>query len=347
MNLSYKVLHKNFKLNGIFLNNEDLFLVAYSFIKEGKEFEKQAGKFILDWLDDNTFIEVSSSGTTGKPNILKIEKQIMVNSALATGLFFDLKSGDKALNCLPTKYIAGKMMFIRAFVLGLDLDFVAPTSIPIINNKCYNFVAMVPIQVENSLTNLNQIQKLIIGGAKINTDLEFKLLESSCIAFETYSMTETVTHIAAKRVGEKAFKTLPNVSINQDNRNCLIVSASNLKVENLVTNDIIELISENEFIWLGRFDNVVNSGGIKLFPEQIEEKLLKKIINRFFLAGIPDKKLGEKLVLFIEGNPFEVENSIFDILDKYEKPKEIKFIPIFEETETGKIKRKAILASYL
>ncbi|WP_395045875.1 AMP-binding protein [Flavobacterium sp.] len=345
---TYKNVHNKFKLNGFHFTKEDLCRVAISYIKEGVEHEKPLGSFILDWFDEKNYLEIMTSGTTGKPKTIRIEKEAMVNSALATGDFFELKSGDKALNCLPVKYIAGKMMFVRAFILGLDLDFVAPSSAPMKRNeKIYDFVAMVPLQVENSLTQLHQIKTLIIGGAKVNSDLEKKLIQTKCNVFETYSMTETVTHIAAKRVGEKAFTTLPNVSISQDERHCLVISAPNLNVKNIVTNDIIELVSDNQFIWLGRQDNVINSGGIKLFPEQIEAKLSEKITNRFFVAGIPDEKLGEQLVLFIEGNPYEIESSFFDDLDKYEKPKQIKFIPHFIETETGKIKRSEVVASFL
>jgi O-succinylbenzoic acid--CoA ligase len=345
---TYKNVHNKFKLNGFHFTKEDLCRVAFSYIKEGVEHEKPLGSFILDWFDEKTYLEIMTSGTTGKPKTIRIEKEAMVNSALATGDFFELKSGDKALNCLPVKYIAGKMMFVRAFILGLDLDFVAPSSTPMIRNENnYDFVAMVPLQVENSLTQLHQIKTLIIGGAKVNSDLEKKLIQTKCNVFETYSMTETVTHIAAKRIGEKAFTTLPNVSISEDERHCLVISAPNLNVKNIVTNDIIELVSDNQFIWLGREDNVINSGGIKLFPEQIEAKLSEKITNRFFVAGFPDEKLGEQLVLFIEGNPYEIESSFFDDLDKYEKPKQIKFIPHFIETETGKIKRSEVVASFL
>ena len=345
---TYKNVHHKFKLNGFHFTKEDLCRVAFSYIKEGTEFEKPLGSFILDWFDEKPYLEIMTSGTTGKPKTIRIEKQAMVNSALATGAFFELQSGDKALNCLPVKYIAGKMMLVRAFILGLDLDFVAPTSEPMNRNENqYNFVAMVPLQVENSLTQLHQIKKLIIGGAKINTDLEKKLIQSKCNAFETYSMTETVTHIAVKKIGEKAFTILPNISISKDDRNCLVIAAPNLNVKNIVTNDVVELVSDNQFIWLGRQDNVINSGGIKLFPEQIEAKLSSKISNRFFVAGIPDKKLGEQLILFIEANPYEIESSLFDDLDKYEKPKQIKFIPHFAETETGKIKRSEVVASFL
>ena len=346
--IAYTNVHNKFKLNGYHLDKYDLCRVAYSFIKEGKDFEKPVGDFILDWFDSKHYLEIKTSGTTGEPKIIKVQKQAMVNSALATGDFFELQPGNTILNCLPVKYIAGKMMFVRAFILGLEMDFVAPSSNPMKRNKNnYDFVAMVPLQAENSIAQLNQIKKLIVGGAKVNDTLEKKLAKSKCTVFETYSMTETVTHIAVKKIGQKAFTVFPNITISQDDRNCLVISAPDLDVENIATNDIVELVARNQFIWLGRQDNVINSGGIKLIPEQIEAKLSEKLTSRFFVAGIPDEKLGEKLLLFIEGAPFELDASIFDSLDKYEKPKEIKFIPHFAETETGKIKRNEVVSSLL
>ncbi|MGH2665987.1 AMP-binding protein [Flavobacterium sp.] len=336
----------NFKLNGLSYNKEYLVQIAHVSIKNGLEFEQDFGNFILDWFDDKSYVEVQTSGTTGKPKIIKVEKQSMVNSAIATGVFFDLKSGDKVFCCLPIKYIAGKMMLVRAFVLGFDMDFVAPSSNPLNQNRnTYDFAAMVPLQVENSLEHLHQIKKLIIGGAQVNPRLEEKLILNPCQSFETYSMTETVTHIAAKRVGEKVFTILPNVTISQDERQCLVISAPNLNVKNIVTNDIVAIVSENQFCWLGRYDNVINSGGIKLIPEQIEEKLSYKITNRFFVCGLPDERLGQKLILIIEGSPYNLEDSVFSELSKYEKPKAVYFMSKFAETETGKIKRNEIMKS--
>ncbi len=343
--IHYTSVHNKFKLNGFHFNADDLCRVAYSFIKEGDDFEKPVGDFILDWFDDKPYLEIATSGTTGTPKMIRVEKQAMVNSAIATGDFFELSPGNTSLNCLPVKYIAGKMMFVRAFILGLDMDFVAPSSNPMRrNDKSYDFVAMVPLQAEHSLSQLNQIKKLIVGGVKMSKALEKNLTKAKCEVFETYSMTETVTHIAAKKIGEKAFTVFPNIEISKDDRNCLVVSASSLNVSNLATNDVVEIISKNEFVWLGRQDNTINSGGIKLIPEQIENKLSGKIDKRFFVTGIPDEKLGEKLILIIEGDSHEIDEHIFDELDKYEKPKEIKFITSFLETETGKVKRNETIA---
>jgi o-succinylbenzoate---CoA ligase len=345
-NPTYLSVHNKFKLNGFHLNAEDLCRVAYSFIKEGEDFEKPVGDFILDWFNDKSYIEIATSGTTGNPKIIKVDKQAMVNSALATGDFFDLFPGNTALNCLPVKYIAGKMMFVRAFILGLDMDFVAPSSNPMKRiDKNFDFVAMVPLQAENSLPQMSQIKKLIVGGVRMSSKLINTLKKSKTKVYETYSMTETVTHIAAKPIGDKAFSVFPNVSISQDDRNCLVISAPNLNVDRIVTNDVVDMISETQFVWLGRQDNIINSGGIKLIPEQIETKLSYKISGRFFVAGVEDDKLGEKLVLFIEGSPYELEPTIYDDLDKYEKPKEVKFISKFPETETGKVKRNEVIAS--
>jgi O-succinylbenzoic acid--CoA ligase len=342
--IDYNDVHPSFRLNGFYLDKEDLCRVAYSFIKEGEEFEKSVGDFLLDWFDHRPYIEMLTSGTTGTPKLITVEKQAMVNSALATGDFFDLNPGNKVLHCLPAKYVAGKMMFVRGFVLGLDMDFVAPSSHPLLNNDTkYDFTAMVPLQAQNSLKSLQNVKKMIIGGVKINKILEKELKKLPVQAYETYGMTETITHIAAKKIGETAFTVLPNVTISYDDKNCLVIHAPSISNEVIVTNDLVELVNENQFVFLGRIDNVINSGGIKLLPEMIEEKLSGKIAGRFFVAGKPDNVLGEKLVLVIEGQEEAFDMQIFDELDRYEKPKEVVFIPKFTETGNGKILRKETL----
>jgi O-succinylbenzoic acid--CoA ligase len=345
IHVTYKNVHNQFKLNGFQLDKEDLCRVAYSFIKEGEDFEKPVGDFLLDWFDSKTYIEMQTSGSTGTPKIIKVDKQAMVNSALATGDFFGLNAGNKALQCLPVKYVAGKMMLIRSIILGLDLDYVAPSSHPMEGlEEKYDFVAMVPMQAQNSLKELKNVKKLIVGGARISASLEKELMKLPTQVYETYGMTETITHIAAKRVGEKIFTVLPNVTISYDDRNCLVIHAPNIIAEEtVITNDLVELVNENQFKFLGRIDNVINSGGIKIIPEQVEQKLDGRIDRRFFIASKEDKELGEKVVLVVEGAAIEIDPATFDVLDKYEHPREIIFIPKFKETENGKFLRNASL----
>ncbi len=347
---SYNKVHLKFKLNSFHFNFEDLKEVAYCFVKEGLPFEQSIGEFLLDWLDDKDFVTVSTSGSTGKPKIIKIKKQAMVNSALATGDFFNLKPGDTALCCLPSDYVAGKMMLVRAIILGLDLDLTQPTSQPIFDyEKQYDFSAMVPMQLEKVYSYCNNIKTIIVGGASISKDLVNAVNKVKSNIYETYGMTETVTHIAAKQlnnfrhaeiVSASHFKILPNINISQDDRGCLIIDAPNISKEKLVTNDIVELYSETEFEWLGRYDNVINSGGIKLFPEQIEEKLQSKIPQRFFIASEEHPVLGEQLILVLEGESNAVNTSVFNDLNKYETPKTVYSVKRFVETASGKIQRK-------
>lgn len=346
--ITYQNVHKRFKLNGFHLNREDLWRVAYSFIKEGDDFEKPVGDFILDWFNEDPFLEIQTSGSTGTPKTIRVDKQAMVNSALATGDFFDLKPGDRVLHCLPVKYVAGKMMFVRAFILGLELDFVAPSSNPMERIKnYYDFGAMVPMQAQYSLDKLHQIKKIIIGGAKITKNLEQALCKISAKIYETYGMTETISHIAAKKVGESHFTVFPGIKISKDDRECLVIDAPHLNKEILYTNDIVAINSDTTFTWLGRFDHVINSGGIKMMPEVIEEKLSGKINRRYFISSQPDPVLGEKIVLIIEGEHYELDHSIFDVLDKYERPKQYFFVKHFEETPNGKIIRKATTEKFL
>jgi O-succinylbenzoic acid--CoA ligase len=341
---TYENVHNHFKLNGFHLDREDLCRVAYSFIKEGEDFEKPVGDFLLDWFDGKDYIEMQTSGTTGAPKSITVSKQAMVHSALATGDFFDLQPGNTALHCLPVKYVAGKMMLVRAMILGLDLEFVAPSSHPLRNNEIdYDFVAMVPLQAQNSIAELKKVKKLIVGGAALNKTLEKQLLKLPTQVYETYGMTETITHIAARKLGEKAFTVLPGVTISYDDRNCLVIHAPRISDDVIVTNDIVELVNENQFVFLGRMDNVINSGGIKLIPEQIEEKLATKIQQRFFIASKTDEELGEKVILVVEGEKQSFNDDLYEDLDKYQKPKEVIFIPKFKETDSGKIMRKETL----
>lgn len=341
----YKNVHNRFKINGFHFDKEALFQLAYTSIKEGKEHEKDLGVFLLDWLDDKETITVTTSGTTGVPKRIAIKKQAMVHSAIATGNFFNLHPQDKALLCLPPRYIAGKMMIVRAMIIGLELDIIEPTSHldSLYEHQTYDFGAIVPLQAENSLEKLNQFKKIIIGGAKVSDDLASKLKEVNSEIYETYGMTETITHIAAKKIGEEYFNILEHVSISNDDRNCLVIDAPSISDEKVITNDIVAILNEKQFKWLGRYDNVINSGGIKLFPEQIETKLASRISNRFFITGFPDAVLGTKVVLVIEGESKEIDSEIYNSLEKFEKPKEVVFVSEFVETDTKKINRNKTL----
>ncbi|HUH25543.1 MAG TPA: AMP-binding protein [Flavobacterium sp.] len=334
-------IHPDFRLNGHAFSKESLSELAITLLKDGEAYEKELGDFILQWFDHNNFVELSTSGTTGKPKKIKLEKEAMTQSALATGEFFQLKPDDSALLCLPTRYIAGKMMFVRAVVLGLKLDYVNPSKEPLKNtDKIYDFVAMVPLQVQNSITQIEQCRKLIVGGAELDEKIKLHLKDMMLEVYETYGMTETITHIAAKRIQDKYFTSLPHANISTDERGCLLIEAPLVANGLVVTNDLIELINDVQFQWIGRIDNVINSGGIKIVPEKIEQKLSEYIPYRFFVIGKEDESLGQKLVLVIEQDPYNLLPEVLSSLEKYERPKEILFVKQFKETPTGKILRK-------
>ncbi|MDE3743387.1 AMP-binding protein [Maribacter polysaccharolyticus] len=347
----YKEIHYKFKWNGVSITYDDLGEISYSLIKEGEPYQKAMGEFLLDWIDDKDYIPVKTSGSTGAPKVILLKKEHMVNSAKITGDYFDIWPGQNALLCLPGDYIAGKMMFIRSMVLGLDLDWVPPSSTPLKDlGRSYHFCAMVPMQLENSLDKINQIKTLIVGGAPVSADLKAKIQDKTTAIYETYGMTETITHVAVKKINNGAkdcFETLPNIKIEKDERNCLIINAPTLNNERIVTNDIVELVSDKGFKWLGRFDNVINSGGIKLIPEQIEKKLHSILENRLFVTGVPDTLLGQKLILLVEGKqdgtnlPEKIKS--LKTLEKHEVPKEVLFVEKFVETVNGKVSRQKTL----
>ncbi len=358
----YHFIHPEFKLNGESFERNRLLNLANRYIKEGEPYEGEIGVFLLDWLDSEDFVEVKTSGSTGAPKILRVRKQFMVNSALTTGHFFDLPAGTTALLCLPVSYIAGKMMLVRALILGWDLNMPPPKSNPLDHIfKRFDFCAMTPFQLDNSLNRLHLIKKLIVGGGALSCHIQNLVQGIRTKVYETYGMTETVSHIAARRINGKKerkspipFKTFPNITISTDERNCLVINAPRISDEIIVTNDIVEILTYKKFIWKGRIDNVINSGGIKIHPEEVEKKLEKIILHRFFITSLPDDSLGEKLVLFVEVEFSEETLQLLTrqigslkSLHKYEIPKKIYFVEKFEETHSGKINRINILKGKL
>jgi O-succinylbenzoic acid--CoA ligase len=303
--------------------------------------------FLAEWFSDTKMLTVNTSGSTGKPKPINIQKRFMINSALATGSFFNLPKKTTALLCLPTNYIAGKMMLVRSMVLGWNLDVVEASSRPLKNDKSYNFVAMVPMQVQKSILDLHKAKIILIGGGEIPQKLIETFSNIKSKIFQSYGMTETVTHIAVREIHpnfSEFYTTLPQVKITTDNRNCLVINAPKVASVKIVTNDLVQVKNENQFKWLGRVDNTINSGGIKLIPEQIEGKLQKIIVSPFFIHKKQDDLLGEKVVLIIQGekdkNLIKRIKSISD-LNQYEKPKEIYFLDEFIYTKTDKINRVA------
>ncbi len=351
-------IHPKFKLNGSSYTTETLRAQAYEFIKEGEPYQEAVGNFLLDWLNDSKYILTHTSGSTGAPKPIKILKQHMFHSALATAKYFSLPEKTTALLCLPVGFIAGKMMIARALVLGWHLDMAIPKSNPLdAVFRRYDFCAMTPFQLDNSLGRLHLIKKLIVGGGAVSPALLQRLKEVDTKIYETYGMTETVTHIAVRRINSKKekqqlipFKTMPKVTVSVDERSCLIIKAKAVSRDPVITNDVVELLSHKRFIWLGRIDNVVNSGGIKLFPEQIEEKLATVIDVPFFVGGVPDEQLGQKLVLFVEHRqPYAFAKA--DIaqleLDKYEIPKAVYTLASFDRTDNGKLRRGQTIRRFL
>lgn len=337
-------INPRFKLNNQSFDLKGLLEFSESLLHEREPNLIDLGRFIIDWCSTSDFISLATSGSTGTPKFIKASKSQMVNSSLLTANFFSLNEGDTALCCLPLRYIAGKMMLVRAFVLGLQIEVVSPSKRPLelASGTYFDFCAMVPMQLQNSIQSLDKIKTLIVGGAAVPTSL-YKQINSSCKIYETFGMTETLSHVAIRRfsINSLYFQALKGVNFSVDSRNCLIIDAPKLHPKKLTTNDVVQLKGEKKFKWLGRIDRVVNSGGVKLHPEIIESKIAVQISNRFFVSSIPDSILGQALIVVIESA--KVYSKPFKGLEKYEIPKQIYTVKKFEQTHTGKIDRRATL----
>jgi O-succinylbenzoic acid--CoA ligase len=351
---------KSLELNFSQLNTNNLVALCQDEIKTSTEqWQLDIYTFILEWLDENKQVKAKTSGSTGSPKDIRLEKAKMIESAKMTGEFFKFKKEDKALLCLSPRFIAGKMMIVRAIIWQMNLICVKPDGHPLNEpNSIIDFAAMIPLQVSNNIHNKSQIEKIktiLIGGGVVDKNLEDKLGNINCDFFSSFGMTETLSHVAIKTLNgpnkSNTYKALNGITFTLDDRNCLKIKAQKLINKEIVTNDIVNLISSTEFEWLGRFDHVINSGGIKLFPEQIEEKLSSYINQAFFLIGIPDEYLGEKMILLIESNDHSEEQKkkilakIEPYLENFQSPRDIFTISKFKRTSTGKIQRKATFTS--
>ena len=316
------------------------------------QFEEKLPEFIVlflkNWFSDSKFMKLQTSGSTGTPKILDVEKDKMLNSAKMTCDFLGLKEGNTALLCLPTEYISGKMMLVRAIERRMKLLIQTPSLFPLVNiTKEIDFCAMTPLQVQNSLDKIHCIKKLIIGGASISESLKQQLIQKNprTKIYETYGMSETLSHIALKSISpkrEEYFRVLDGIKISQDQRGCLVINAPLLNDKILITNDLIKLKNKREFNFLGRIDNIINSGGIKISPENLEDWIKKFIPNELVFIGIPDINLGEKLVLVLEGKEdLNLKSHLLQLPfeKKYLKPKEIIFIETIPRTPNNKIDR--------
>jgi O-succinylbenzoic acid--CoA ligase len=322
-------------------------------------YKKSLYLFIKEWISPSEVIRVKTSGTTGKPKEITFRKSQAISSAKMTCEYFGLNKNTNTLLCLSTEYIGGKMMVVRAFVSGMNLITVGPSSNPLSGlNKRIDFASMVPLQVNNILqaektkNKFLSISNVIIGGAPVSPLLESMLTNCSNNVYSTFAMTETLSHVALKKLSGKDrtdyFETLPGITILTDDRECLAINAPVLSEDLIITNDVVEIINSTRFRWLGRYDNVINSGGIKIHPEMIEQKLAAFVKHiRFFITSLPDEKLGQKVVMVVEClQNFDI-NQIIDraeiTLSKYETPKEYYRTEIFLETFTGKIKKAETL----
>ena len=321
--------------------------------------------FIDEWNNDSAYVEVKTSGSTGEPKRMLVEKRRMLNSARITCDFLGLKPGDTALLCMSTDYIAGKMMVVRSIERDLKLIEVEPCGHPLdikhltlnikhsqfsIFNFQFDFAAMVPMQVYNSLQvpeekeRLMAIRHLIIGGGAIDEAMEAELRTFPHAVWSTYGMTETLSHIALRRIsGPEAsewYMPFPTVRLSTTDEGCLVIDAPEVCAQTLTTNDIVELKSDGRFRIRGRKDNVICSGGIKIQIEEVEQTLKKYMRVPYIISKRKDEKFGEIVVLLTEGDTAEAQTICQQVLPKYHQPKVYLHVNQIPLTETGKPARK-------
>lgn len=348
-------------------------------------YEADALAFCRAWLGGQTEFVLHTSGSTGTPKPITLTRVQMRASAHLTGRTLGLRPGDGALICLNIRYVAGVMMLVRGLELGLPMTLIEPVSNPLAgfdaNESRFAFTAFVPLQLQTmldepavSLPILNQMRAILVGGAATSPALERAVQAIEAPVYATYGMTETVSHIALRRLngprldgpgldGPDArdwFTALDGVELGLDERGCLNITSAATNFERIQTNDVVDLLPNPtgesvRFRLLGRADTIINSGGVKVQPERVE-RIVQDVLHRFgnvprlFVAGLPDERLGQRVVVVSEPSAISseqwnaVQQAVRDALGPYWVPKEWLLVPAFAETPTGKIDRAATIA---
>ncbi|MCC8171305.1 MAG: AMP-binding protein [Parabacteroides sp.] len=318
-------------------------------------FEQDLFGFLAEWFSPSPEITVHTSGSTGEPKPIVVRKEQMMRSAEMTCSVLQLRENDTALLCLPLSYIAGKMVVVRALIAGLDLYPVTPSGHPLAGcDVPFRFAAMIPLQVYNSLQaadekeKLKRIERLIIGGGAVDASLQNELKDFPNPVYSTYGMTETLSHIALQQLngadGDNRYRPLPKVTVSLSDEGTLTVEAPLVNDCKLVTNDVARIYPDGSFEILGRKDNIINTGGVKVQAEEVESRLRAFIDVPFAVASQPHPKFGEIVVLLIEGNAElpGLKERMEACLMPYQVPKKTGRVNKLPLTASGKINRAAV-----
>ncbi|WP_276496345.1 AMP-binding protein [Pontibacter litorisediminis] len=331
-------------------------------------YESKMLEFCRDWLNGVQEFPIQTSGSTGVPKTISLTRKQLEASARRTIKLLQLQAGDCTLVCLNTEYIAGMMMLVRGFEADLQMIIVEPLGNPLTQvspNENIAFGSFVPMQLQTilletpeRLEQLNHMKGILVGGAPVTPTQQRELQQVQAPIYHTYGMTETASHIALRKLnGYDAadyYDVLDEIEVGLDKRGCLTIRGDVTNNELLVTNDIVELLTPTRFRWIGRADNTINTGGVKVQIEKIELAIAEAFADdadspRFFIAPQPDEVLGDKIVLVLEGakQGEEEEQQLFGRLrhrlKKFEMPKEVYYSPAFSETATGKVSRQRTL----
>lgn len=340
--------------NGIICDADNVQQLLSNLPDNTPQIQRDLYNFLVDWFNESPYITVHTSGSTGTPKEFTVRKEQMIQSAILTCSFLNLRKGDNALLCMPLQYIAGKMVVVRALVAGLTLILRTPSGHPLADVEVsLRFAAMIPLQVFNTLQvpeereRLCQTEIVIVGGGAINKELEDEIRQLPNEIYSTYGMTETLSHIALRKLNgpdaSSAYTPFSSVKLCLSPEKTLVIQAPQVCDDTLVTNDLAEIHPDGTFTILGRKDNTINTGGIKVQIESIEETLRSIISVTFAITAIPHPGLGEAIVLLVEKttDTDSLPDRIASLLPKYQQPKYIRQVDAIPLTGSGKTDRKA------
>jgi O-succinylbenzoic acid--CoA ligase len=355
--------------------------------------QSQIQDIINSWNAGQQEFAITTSGSTGQPKPFLLQRPQLIWSAQQTLKHF-IEHPGKQLICLPVNKVGGFMQIIRSLVWQQPFYYNPPSANPLLNPKLPSdctIASFTPHQLYHILQHpesqlkLHQFQSVLIGGGELSPEMEKQLIQQypKTQFVHTFGMTETYSHFAGRFLGDDWYQLTDNIEISVNQNQCLVLRSPITQNQWLTTNDVVEIQNidfhknsnnSNElpkysqrFKWIGRSDFTINSGGIKIQIETVENQIIETLNwsrTDFFCWGFPHESLGQELTLIVLSESLiiqdlnlqqpptstqgkcEIQRLLAEKMqtipwkNPYLKPRRIEIISPFIYTETQKIQRE-------
>jgi O-succinylbenzoic acid--CoA ligase len=306
--------------------------------------------WVKRWNSRDSNFTFLTSGTSGSAKEILFSREQIEKSAWRTAQFFKWSDGMEVLHSLPMQYVAGRMNVLRALITKQSVWKMTP-KVEMTSNDFYRLEniewwTLTPPMLSSFLSIEQPVltkAKLLVGGAPVVQSLIDKAQGVGNEIWESYGAAETLTHIALRKLNgndkSKGFKPLHGVSIKMTEQGMAIDDG--FLGNAVVTSDLGTWINDKEFIVEGRIDDIINSGGVKINPLEVEKIIHQHMKEAGFVKGSKDDRWGQIVTWVVKYDTIIPQDwQDWFISQPLLKPKLIVRVDVLPQNENGKWIRK-------